>query len=238
MASKEAPKKKKNLHEGHRARMRKRFKENGLDGWSQHEMLEFLLFYVHGQCNTNEIGHELIDRFGSLRGVLDADYAELITVPHIGDRAAVLLKLLPQLFRVYMTEGSEKQSLLDYAVRKAYFQQRLCIETNEILLAACLDDEYNVYSCEKVASGIVSRTDVQMNQLMRAVLQSNCSLVMLAHNHPRGTALPSDADIAATRQIAGALQTVGVTLTDHIIIAGNQVISMEETGYFESNIHR
>lgn len=236
MESKEKSKAKENPHEGHRARMRKRFIENGLDGWSEHEILEFLLFYVYKRRNTNEIGHRLIEEFGSLRGVLDAEYDELTAVPDIGDRTAILLKFLPQLFRIYMMEGTQKQSLLDFALRKAYFQQRLCIETNEVVLTACLDDGYNVRCCTEISSGSISHTDVQMNQLIRTVLQSKCSLVMLAHNHPKGSALPSDADIVTTRRIANTLQTLGVTLADHIIVAGNQVISMEETGFFENTI--
>ncbi len=225
-------KKRENPHSGHRKRMRERFRKNGLNGWSEHEILEFLLFYVHSQRNTNDIGHSLVKRFGSLKGVLDADYEELLTVPGIGEQGAALLKFIPQLVRIYMTQSGDN-CISTYEQRKEYFRSRLCTETAEIMLAACLDDKMKVCNCQEITRGTASRMDVQMQELLRIVLQTRCTKVILSHNHPKGTAEPSNADMIATHNIGQYLHSVGVELVDHVIVAGSQAISMEETGRYQ-----
>jgi len=79
---------KKNVHAGHRKRMRERFLNGGLDNFQPHEVLELLLFEYIPVVNTNPIGHELIERFGSVKNVLTAPYEELVKVPGIGPKAA------------------------------------------------------------------------------------------------------------------------------------------------------
>ena len=85
----------------HRERVRKRFLREGLEHFEQHNQLELLLFYAIPQRDTNGIAHDLIQRFGSISRVMDASVEELMTVDGIGERAAVLLKLVPALARSY-----------------------------------------------------------------------------------------------------------------------------------------
>lgn len=84
-----------NVHEGHRQRLRDRFLKEGLDGFAPHNVLELLLFYAVPQRDTNELAHRLLARFGSLSGVLDADFDELCQVEGVGANVATLLKLVP-----------------------------------------------------------------------------------------------------------------------------------------------
>ena len=90
-----------NVHAGHRARLRERFLREGLDGFSEHEVLELLLIYAIPQRDVNPLAHALIARFGSLAGVLEADAAELRQVSGVGENAAVLLSLMPALLGIY-----------------------------------------------------------------------------------------------------------------------------------------
>ena len=83
------------LNEGHRERLRRRFQKEGLDNFEPHEVLELLLFYVIPRGNVNHIGHRLINRFGSLAGVLNARYEELLTVDGIGENAALYTFCMP-----------------------------------------------------------------------------------------------------------------------------------------------
>jgi len=78
----------KQIHDGHRSRMRERFMRDGLDNYRPHEVIEQLLFGVVRRANTNPLGHVLIDRFGSVDGVLNASYDELIEVDGIGPKIA------------------------------------------------------------------------------------------------------------------------------------------------------
>ena len=89
------------LHDGHRQRLIQRFLEEDLDNFEPHNVLELLLFYAIPRKDTNELAHVLIDTFGSLKGVFDAPYEELIKVAGIGPNTAALLKLVPSLTRTY-----------------------------------------------------------------------------------------------------------------------------------------
>ena len=101
-----------NVHEGHRQRLRDRFLKEGLDGFAPHNVLELLLFYAVPQRDTNELAHRLLTRFGSLSGVLDADFDELCQVEGVGANVATLLKLVPGLARRYLDDYDENGVVL------------------------------------------------------------------------------------------------------------------------------
>ena len=85
----------KNVHEGHREKVRKRFmQENGFDHFEDHQILEMLLFYANSRSDTNPIAHRLLDTFGSLKGVLEARPEMLMTVPGVGESAAALISMV------------------------------------------------------------------------------------------------------------------------------------------------
>lgn len=104
MAQKDRPEKEKNIHAGHRQRMRERFYAHGLSTFQRHEVMEILLFYAIPRRNTNPIGHELIKRFGTLDKVMEASEEELLSVPQIGPKSAQLIRLVPALLDRYMSE--------------------------------------------------------------------------------------------------------------------------------------
>jgi DNA repair protein RadC len=90
-----------NLHTGHRERLRKRFLAEGLDGFEDHQVLELLLFHIIPRGDTNPIAHRLLNRFGTLSAVLEADPKDLAGAEGMGDRAAMFLTLIPQVTRRY-----------------------------------------------------------------------------------------------------------------------------------------
>lgn len=95
------------VHAGHRHRMRQRFLHSGLESFQDHEVLEFLLFYAVPRRDVNEMAHLLLQRFGTLTGVLDASEAELCTVPGVGPHIAHFLNLIPQVM-VQMARQSQQ----------------------------------------------------------------------------------------------------------------------------------
>ncbi len=220
------------LHKGHRQRVRTRFLTQGLDGFSEHEILEFLLFYAIPRVNTNDIAHRLIDRFGSLSAVLDADLDALQEIKGVTESAAVLIKLMPPLSRQYSLSQKRDIVLGTFSATCDYFRSLYIGEQEEKLRLACLDDRLRLLSCGVVGEGAPGVVPVNTRKILEFALRCKCELVVLAHNHPNGFAVPSNEDIVSTKHIHGALKTVGIRLLDHIIVAGDKAISLKEFGAF------
>ena len=220
------------LHSGHRDRMRAKFLQQGLEGFQEHEMLELTLFYALPRVNTNEVAHRLLQRFGSLADVLNADYHALRDVKGMGESSAMLLTLIAQLSRQYRLSARKDLTLNTFDATCAYFKDIYLGEPEEQLRLACLDDRLRLMSCGVVSEGAPSSVPVHMRRLVEYALQQKSELVVLAHNHPNGTAMPSPEDIAATQKIFNVLKSVGIRLGDHIIVAGEQAVSLKEYGAF------
>ena len=101
------------IHEGHRQRMRRQLKTSGMDSLSDVQVLEVLLYYAIPRADTNPIAHRLLERFGSLSGVLEAAPDELLNIEGMGDAAAQLISLIPQLERRHFIDRSGKASILN-----------------------------------------------------------------------------------------------------------------------------
>lgn len=221
-----------NIHAGHRKRLRENFLRNGLASFQPHNVLEFLLFYSRPRVDTNEIAHRLLDRFKSLSGVFNAPYDELIKVEGLGENGAVLLKLVTQLLSVYSVDSTINEPMNNLKTVCNFFYGSYIGARTEQLKVCCLDDNLHVVSCTVVDEGVVNIVPVNIRKIVEATYRSNCSLIILAHNHPNGLALPSDKDIQVTRQLRGILENVGIKLLDHVIVGPKNAISMKESGYF------
>ena len=223
---------KKNPHAGHRERMRQRVRAHGFADFAEHEILEYMLFHVIRRGNTNEIGHALIDAFGSVNEVLRADYNELLEVPGVGTACADYILYLRELYLAFDRYSFDGASLDKPEVRCAYFLRKLDMEQDELLLAACLDDARHVKHEFVVARGSIGKVYLSHHDLLKGILQSHCRLVVLAHNHPEGQTIPSYEDIDTTVRIARTLQPFDIEVLDHIIVAQGKAISMLETGAY------
>lgn len=235
------------LHEGHRARIRERFRQQGLDGFSEHEVLELLLTYAIPQRDVNPLAHELINRFGSLSQVLEAEESELMRVPGVGENAAVLLCMMPPLLGYYQKNAMGAKpviSNLDQArkyCRTLFFGQHM-----EMFYVICLSKSGQVIHPTLLQTGTIDEVSVYPRMVVETALRHRAHTVLLAHNHPSGTELPSDADYAVTQLIVNALSTIGIGVVDHVIISGDKAYSMtrgsrnpaDMTGGFSYVIHR
>ena len=215
------------MHEGHRARVKKRFLEEGLDHFSDIQALELLLFYALPRVDTNPIAHGLLDRFGSLSQVLEASPEELCKVPGVGENGALLLNLIPQMGRFYMTDRAKSATILTSLEQCAEFLvPRFFGRKLETVFLLCLDAKCKVLCCKELGEGSVNSTGLSIRRVVETALGVNASSVVLAHNHPSGLAVPSAEDIQTTRRIAMALQAVEITLVDHIIVADDDYVSI------------
>ncbi len=218
------------IHDGHRHRKREQFLRNGLDGFADHETLELLLFYAIPRKDTNELAHNLLEYFGSLRAVLSAPAEELERWPCIGENAAALLKLVPAIYQRSQTPAEEEQILNSVENTGRFFMRVFQGVTREVLLQACLDAKGRVLCCKKLSEGGVNQATTNIRTIMENAIFSGASGVILSHNHPSGIALPSREDVTMTLQVRNALQTVDVELVDHVIVADNDFVSMAANG--------
>lgn len=223
-----------NLHAGHRERLRRRFAEEGLDGFDDHNALELLLSYAIPRRDVNALAHELILRFGSFDGVFDAPLYELAAVSGIGERSALLIKLVPQLTRKYQLsrlKRSQTDTLDSIARAGNYFLPFFYAVEEESVYLATLDPKCRVIGCHLLGSGREAFASVTVKSVLEAALRDRAFSVILAHNHPSGAAVPSRDDVRSTEKLAAALAPLEIKLSDHLIIAGNEFASMKECGY-------
>lgn len=219
------------LHDGHRARKKELFRRHGLDGFADHEVLELLLYYAIPRRDTNEIAHRLLGKFGSLQGVFNAPAEELAKVDGVGESAALYLTLLPEVHKRAMRSVGKEQVLNSVDKCGKFFLELLAQERQEILYQACLDGKGKLLSCKKLSQGSADCTALSVRQVVENALLSGASAVVLAHNHPSGVALPSESDRTVTLWVRDALKTMDIRLLDHIIVADNDFVSMNQSGY-------
>ena len=213
------------VHEGHRQRLKNKFNKQGLETFEEHEILELLLFYSLSRKDTNEIAHHLIDRFGSLKGVFEADILELEQVEGLGNHSATLIRMMPEIARRYFlsTTGSVRLKTINDA--GTFIKSILFGKPNEELFVFCLDMRYKLIHYEKIAEGSIDSLVAYPRKIVACALRSNASHIILAHNHPTGQTKPSSKDIETTIQVLEAIKPIGIELVDHIVCADNQFYS-------------
>lgn len=221
------------IHDGHRDRLRKRFCEEGLDSFTDVQVLELLLFYCIPRQDTNEIAHRLIDHFGSFAQVLDASPEELKKVPGIGGMTAAFLPLIKAAGRYYDVDKSKNTTFLNTIEDCGnYLLPFLSKQRNEVVYLLCLDSKRKVISCKEVGEGSVNSAAVPIRRIVEMALNANATSIVLGHNHPSGFAVPSEEDRFTTHRLAAALQAVDILLADHIVVADDEFVSMVQSGFY------
>ncbi len=214
-----------NLHEGHREHMRQRFLRQMGDGFSDHELLELLLFYAIPRCNTNELAHNLLRAFSSLPGVIDAPFEALCDkVTGIGPSAALLIKLVGTLINRYESTDTVSSVLVIHYPEDVvpYLQRLYFAKADEIGYLLLFDNAGRLITCTQVGCGTASHMAVNMQECVRIASMHHAASVIFSHNHPHGKAIPSKNDIVVTRAMKQAFDSVGIPLLEHVLMAENE----------------
>ena len=223
----------KNLHTGHRKRLRDRFIQNSLENFEKHNILELLLFSSIPRQDTNELAHRLIEEFGSFSGVFDASVEELMKVEGVGESSAVLIKLIPAISKVYLDDKNSVGTLVRSIEECIEFLlPKFTGETTELIYLLCLDNKSKVLGCPLLCRGDLTSVNFTPRKVIETAIKFDATSVILAHNHPRGFALPSVDDINTTKQLMDTLGRVNIRFLDHIIVAGNEAVSLKDSGLF------
>ena len=218
-------------HTGHRQRLRERFARAGLAGFAPHEVLELLLTYAIPRRDTKPLARALLQRFGSLPGVLHASAQELSGVQGIGQNAATLITLMLPLFQQYQLSQQQESPLLTTAEARLRYCTALMVgERYERLYALALDAKGRLLHRALISTGDEGETAVYPRLIVAALLSAGASGAVLCHNHPDGEARPSAADVQMTKALAALLRPLSIRLVDHMITAGSAAFSFQQNG--------
>ena len=212
-----------NIHANHRQRMKTRFRENGLDGFSDHEVLEILLYFAVPRVNTNETAHLLLQRFGTLSGVFEAGYDELRKVKNVGDASAVLLSLISPLSRRYELDRVRTRKTYATVDEVGRFLLTHYIgSTRERVELLLFDAKFRMTDIVTLHEGAVNSSDINPEKVAEEVFSHRASSFILAHNHPGGSCVPSETDLHVTYEIYKSFMNFNIVMRDHILVAGNE----------------
>ena len=229
-----------NLHEGHREKLRNRFiQDKGFENFEDHQILELLLFYARARVDTNPLAHELLDRFGSLKGVLEARPEQLMQVKGMNTTRASLISLMVPMARVWRRCWMEIPDRIGNSREaESYCLSILAGERTERFYVVSLNAQCKVLGRRTISEGSLSEVSAYPRMVMETALNYNAHSVLLCHNHPGGTCAPSPEDITSTIQLQQLLNGVGILVLDHIIVANDKTYSMIQHGDIDYRIKR
>lgn len=216
---------------GHRSRLRARLLGGGAEALADYEVLEYLLFAAIKQGDTKPVAKALIDRFGSIAGVLNADARALQSVKGVGETSAAALKSVALAARrMARVEIEQKpilgswQALLDYLTID---MAHLTVERVRVLY---LNSKNRLVLDHHVGDGSIDEAAIHPREVIRQALDIGATALILVHNHPSGNPEPSRADIQITNRIAEAGRLLGIVVHDHVIIGKQGHVSLKAKG--------
>lgn len=222
-------------HEGHRNRMKQRLLTGGLASFSDHEIIELLLFYAVPYRDTNPLAHRLVARYGSWTRVVDADYDDLLSVPGVTPHMATLLTLAGQSARRYYRDMTGVVNHLYDAEQVAcHVLPWFLGARDESVVMVSLDNKRKHLNTTRIFEGSVNSAQFNVRLAVQQALRDNATQIVLAHNHPNGFAFPSEADISTTHYLLEVLRPLDIRLMDHLVVAEGDCLCMsqlQETGW-------
>jgi len=216
---------------GHRSRLRERLLKGGAEALADYEVLEYLLFAAIKQGDTKPVAKALMERFGSLAGVLNADPRALEQVKGVGQTSAAALKSVSVAARrMARSEMAQKPVLGSWQTLIDYLSIDMAHLTVERVRVLYLDSKNRLIDDHHAAEGSIDEAAIHPREVIRRAMDVGASALILVHNHPSGNPEPSRADVQITQKIAEAGRLLGVTLHDHVIVGREGHVSLRARG--------
>ncbi len=213
-------------HSGHRARLRARLEREPL-AVEDHEILELLLGYALPRRDTKPLAKELLCRFGSIRGVLDARPDELVQTTGFGNGPAALWRLLREVMARYEDAPLRlREALASPEAVARMARQRLGNSPHEECWLALVDQGNHLLAWERLRRGNIDRVALQPREVLEMALLRRASGVILVHNHPGGSPSPSQPDMVLTQELQDLAPRMGIRFLDHLIITEGECYSI------------
>lgn len=223
----------KNLHENHRQRLDAKAERIGFEFLEAHEQLEEILYVTIPRGDTNGIAHDLLDAFGTLRGVLNAEVSELEKIKGIGHRTAVFISQLNSIAGLIVRSHADNSIKLNKTENMGKYISSFYIGKEiETSYMFNLDCNYRVKSVVKISEGVSDETYIIPQTVAKNAVRYGANKVVISHNHPGGTMEPSAEDIEVTKRVEFALNSVGIELYDSVVVADSECFSLRENGFF------
>ncbi len=234
MSDKNIKNKEENLHAGHRERVKQQILAGTINENSPpHILLEALLYFSVPRRDTNPIAHRLINHFGSLGAVLCAPDEELLKIDGITKNTVALFRvyaLVTKRFAMEKTDSKDEMHSTDEIGE--YLKARYTMRKGEWASLLCIKPSGKVLSFEFIGEGDIASVGISTRRILEIAIKCGANIVILAHNHPSGIALPSAIDIEITKGLISSLRQVGITLADHIIVTDDDYVSMAQSAEY------
>ena len=219
-------------YRGHRARLRQRFRKTGFEGFQDYEALELLLTYAVPRRDVKPLAKRLIKRFGSLQGVLDAPFEDLLKEDGLTENSATYIKALKDCSALYLRGRSRQEgdiiastgALLDYC------RVKLAGLRDEQFMAVFLNASNEVIADEVMQEGTVNQSVVYPRKVMERALYHGATALIFVHNHPSGACRPSKDDKLITDELVRVAKGLQITVHDHLIVCRDGYYSFRERG--------
>lgn len=216
-------------HSGRRQRVRDRYCKEGLEAFEEHEVLELLLYYSIPMRDTNVLAHSLLKEYGSLANLMETNPKELTARCKVSDTTATLISMIPSLARSYLKSRHGEKTVLDSSTKAGEYVKNLFVGYSyEVFQMVLLNSKNQVNHACVIHEGTINEAAVYPRIIVETALRHKAVSVIVAHNHPGGSLMPSTADLNVTKKIKTALEAISIRLMDHIVVAGNSYTSFAE----------
>lgn len=211
---------------------REKMLEFGVEALSDVELLALFLRTGTRGKSVMALAHHLLAHFGSLYGLLTADFSAFGHLDGIGVAKYAQLKGIAELARrYYNVRVIEQNSLLSPEMTREFLQSQLTAEVREIFIVIYLDNQNRVLKHCRLFSGTLSHVEVHPREIVREAIKINAAAVILAHNHPSGSAEPSKSDKQITERVVKCCQFMDIRVLDHLVIGRGEYVSFAERGW-------
>lgn len=216
---------------GHRSRVRKKFISSLGEELHDYELLEILLFAANSRQDTKSLAKKLINKFGDISTVINADIDRLKDIEGVGEAAIVQIKLVANIIkRVLKKSSQEKKILNNWSALLDYAFASLRYLNHEVFRVLFLDKKHQLLEDELLQEGESDFVFVSSKIIAKKALLLSASSIVLMHNHPTGELKASLSDIKATNEVIFTLKGLGIEVLDHIIVSSKGCFSFKEEG--------
>jgi DNA repair protein RadC len=212
-------------------RPREKLLAHGAAALRDEELLALLLRTGVQGTGVLQLAGQLLEKFGGVPGLLNADAGALESVKGLGPAKRAELAAVLELARRSMAGELRQQTLFDTPTRvKDFLRLKLAQREHEVFAVLFLDARHQLIEMEELFRGTLTQTSVYPREVVKRALARNAAAVVFAHNHPSGAAEPSRADEFLTQTLKSALALVDVRVLDHLVVGRNDVVSFAERG--------